>query len=63
MFKIIPSSESGKINSFIGTLESLVPLIVAPVYGNMYALTLEYLPGAFYLLSAAIMIPPILIFT
>jgi len=63
IFKIVPGSETGKINSFIGSLESLTPLAIAPAYSLLYTATFEYLPGAFFLLSAVFMVPPILVYT
>lgn len=62
IFKIVPGSETGKVNSFIGSLESLTPLVITPAYSMIYTATFERLAGAFFLLSGAFMVPPILLY-
>jgi PCFT/HCP family folate transporter-like MFS transporter 1/3 len=63
IFKIVPGSETGKVNALIGSLESLTPLLITPAFSYVYTNTFEYLPGAFFLLSAAFMVPPMIVFT
>ncbi len=60
--KIIPRNETGKVNSFIATIDSITPLIASPVYNKLYQDTLGYFAGAMFLLSAAITVPPLIIF-
>lgn len=42
--------------------EALVPLIYAPLYASVYAATMHVLPGAFFLLGAAMTVPAVFIF-
>jgi PCFT/HCP family folate transporter-like MFS transporter 1/3 len=60
--KIIPQAELGKVNSFMGSLEAVVPLLASPLYNGVYTSTLEILPGAFFVLSALFLLPPMLIY-
>lgn len=62
IFKIVPGNETGKVNSFIGSLEALTPLVIAPAYSLIYTSTFEQLPGGFFFLSAAFMVPPIFVY-
>lgn len=59
--KIVPSEDLGKINSCIGSMESILPLIGSAVYTSVYTSFLDVMPGSFFLISAGLMIPPILI--
>ena len=60
--KFIPSSELGKVNSFLACLESVSPLVAAPLYTMVYTHTFEVLPGAFFLLSAALTLVPMAVY-
>lgn len=60
--KIIPSNETGKINAFIASLESITPLLSGPIYTVLYTKTFEVFPESFFLLSAVLAVPPILVF-
>ncbi|ODN01610.1 Proton-coupled folate transporter [Orchesella cincta] len=60
--KIIPSDELGKINSCIGSMESIIPLISSSLYTSVYTGFLNVLPGSFFLISAALTIPPVIVF-
>lgn len=60
--KLVSSDELGKVNSMLGVTESIVPLIYAPLYAKIYALTLTVLPGTFYLVGGAMTIPALFIF-
>jgi PCFT/HCP family folate transporter-like MFS transporter 1/3 len=60
--KIIPSNEMGKVGSFMACLDSIVPLLSAPIYTMLYTSTFETFPGAFFLLSGFLFIPPLLAF-
>lgn len=60
--KITPITEMGKINSFIAVIDSTTPLWGNPIYSAIYNKTLDNFPGAFFILSAALTIPPFLLF-
>jgi PCFT/HCP family folate transporter-like MFS transporter 1/3 len=62
VFRIVATNETGKINSFIGSLESLTPLIVVPVYTTLYSELFETFAGCYNLLSAIIMAIPISVY-
>lgn len=47
-------SELGKIFAFTTSLETLFPLITAPLYTYVYDSTLSYMPGAFNFLSVGL---------
>lgn len=60
--KLIPSEDQGKINSCIASLESVLPLVASALYTSVYTSSLDVYPGSFFLVSAAIMTPPIFVF-
>lgn len=62
IFKTVSSSETGKINALLSSLDSLTPLLATPVYSFVYSATFENMPGAFFLLSAVFAVPPIVVF-
>jgi MFS transporter, PCFT/HCP family, solute carrier family 46, member 3 len=43
-------------------MEALMPLVYGPMYSKVYTSTLQILPGAVFLLGAALTFPAILIF-
>nr|CAD7433736.1 unnamed protein product [Timema monikensis] len=47
----------GKMNSLFGICEIAAPLVYSPMYSLVYAFTLKTLPGAVYLLGAALLVP------
>ncbi|XP_053687663.1 tetracycline resistance protein, class D [Sabethes cyaneus] len=49
-----PPNDIGKIFSLTTSIESLTPLISAPVYTFVYKKTLPWFPGAFNLISATV---------
>ncbi|XP_055627244.1 proton-coupled folate transporter [Toxorhynchites rutilus septentrionalis] len=49
-----PPSDIGKIFSLTTSIESLTPLVSAPVYTYVYTKTLPWYPGAFNLISATV---------
>lgn len=51
-----------QLNSVRGMLETLAPIIIYPLYNQLYKLTFETLPGAFFLLTAAITLPVVILF-
>nr|CAD7456136.1 unnamed protein product [Timema tahoe] len=55
--KLVPSDELGKMNSLFGICEIAAPLVYSPMYSLVYASTLKTLPGAVYLLGAALLVP------
>jgi hypothetical protein len=62
MSKFIPAEELGKVNSFLACLESISPLVAAPLFTMVYTHTFEFLPGAIFLLSAGLTVPPLLVY-
>ncbi|CAG5049234.1 unnamed protein product [Parnassius apollo] len=60
--KLIEADEVGKMSSLISISEALVPVIYSPVYSKVYLSTLSTLPGAFYLISAALAVPAMGVF-
>ncbi|XP_047986701.1 solute carrier family 46 member 3-like [Leguminivora glycinivorella] len=60
--KLVSYKDLGKVYSLFGVVETLVPLLFAPLYTRLYILTLHILPGAFMLLSVAGTIPALGIF-
>ncbi|XP_026742877.1 proton-coupled folate transporter-like [Trichoplusia ni] len=59
--KLVNNDEVGKTSSLISISEALVPVIYSPVYSKVYLSTLSTMPGAFYLISAALAVPAIAI--
>ncbi|CAH2089526.1 unnamed protein product [Euphydryas editha] len=53
---------TGKTSSLISISEALVPVIYSPVYSKVYLSTLSTFAGAFYLISAALAVPAIVIY-
>lgn len=51
-----------QLNSVRGMLETLAPIIIYPLYNQLYKLTFETLPGAFFLLTAVITVPVVILF-
>lgn len=49
-----PPNDIGKIFSLTTSIESLTPLLSAPVYTFVYKKTIPWYPGAFYLISATV---------
>jgi hypothetical protein len=60
--KLTGREEQGRVQSFVASLDALVPVIVNPVYGIIYRNTLDFFPGVFFLVSAGLSIPPLVIF-
>ncbi|KAI8420803.1 hypothetical protein MSG28_008008 [Choristoneura fumiferana] len=52
----------GKVNSFFGVAEAMMPLVYAPMYTTMYTATIKTFPGAFFLLGGGLTVPAVLIF-
>ncbi|KAM3963352.1 lysosomal proton-coupled steroid conjugate and bile acid symporter SLC46A3 [Aphomia sociella] len=59
--KLVNADEIGKTSSLISISEALVPVIYSPVYSKVYLSTLSTFAGAFYLISAALAVPAIII--
>ncbi|XP_075981401.1 lysosomal proton-coupled steroid conjugate and bile acid symporter SLC46A3-like [Anticarsia gemmatalis] len=59
--KLVNDDEVGKTSSLISISEALVPVVYSPVYSKVYLSTLSTMPGAFYLISAALAVPAIAI--
>lgn len=60
--KLVDQNDVGKIQSLFGICEGLAPLIYSSMYSQLYIATINTLPGAFYLLGAALISPAIFIF-
>nr|XP_023018297.1 solute carrier family 46 member 3-like [Leptinotarsa decemlineata] len=60
--KLVPTDELGKVNSLFGACEALMPLVYGPMYNATYAATLNWMPGAFYILGGFLTLPAVLIF-
>ncbi|KAH9639369.1 hypothetical protein HF086_002058 [Spodoptera exigua] len=60
--KLVDRDELGKVNSFYGVAEAMMPLIYAPMYTTVYTSTIKTFPGAFFLLGGALTMPAVLIF-
>ncbi|KAL1513551.1 hypothetical protein ABEB36_002950 [Hypothenemus hampei] len=60
--KLVEAEELGKINSILGILEALVPLIYGPLYNRIYAFTIDFFPGCFYLVGGVLTFPAVILF-
>lgn len=60
--KLVDKDELGKVNSFFGVAEAMMPLIYAPMYTTVYTATLKTFPGAFFILGGGLTMPAVLIF-
>ncbi|XP_004930683.2 lysosomal proton-coupled steroid conjugate and bile acid symporter SLC46A3 [Bombyx mori] len=60
--KLVERDELGKVNSFFGLAEAMMPLIYAPMYTTVYTATIKSFPGAFFLLGGGLTTPAVLIF-
>ncbi|XP_041976368.1 proton-coupled folate transporter-like isoform X1 [Aricia agestis] len=60
--KLVTSEELGKVNSLFGLAEAMMPLVYGPLYSRVYMATLNVLPGAVFLLGAAMTVPAVAIF-
>ncbi|XP_047020202.1 proton-coupled folate transporter-like [Helicoverpa zea] len=59
--KLVEKQETAKVNSMFSLTETVAALVFHPFYSWMYMKTLHVLPGAVFLTSAAIAIPPSII--
>ncbi|KAE8749045.1 hypothetical protein FOCC_FOCC004212 [Frankliniella occidentalis] len=60
--KLVPSDELGKVNSLFGACEAMMPVVCGPLYSKVYQLTMDTLPGAFFLMGGVITGPAFCIF-
>lgn len=60
--KLVNNDELGKVNSLLSVAESLMPLLYTPLYAQVYANTMDTLPGAFFLMGGALTVPAIVIY-
>ncbi|XP_019880553.1 proton-coupled folate transporter isoform X2 [Aethina tumida] len=60
--KLVPTDELGKVNSLFGTCEALMPLLYGPMYSATYAATINFMPGAFFILGGVLTVPAVIIF-
>lgn len=59
--KLVEKQETAKVNSIFSLTETLASLVFHPFYSWMYMQTLHVFPGALFIFSAAISIPPAII--
>ncbi|XP_038210471.1 proton-coupled folate transporter-like [Zerene cesonia] len=55
--KLVEKDETAKVNSLFSLTETLASLVFHPLYSWLYMKTLQVLPGAVFLTSAALIIP------
>ncbi|KAL0892462.1 hypothetical protein ABMA27_015571 [Loxostege sticticalis] len=60
--KLVASNELGKIHSIIGITEYVMPLVYVPMYTQVYIRTMEFFPGAVFLLGATMTVPAVIVF-
>ncbi|KAL4707320.1 hypothetical protein ACJJTC_019858 [Scirpophaga incertulas] len=60
--KLVDKDELGKVNSFFGLAEAMMPLLYAPMYTSVYTATIKTFPGAFFLLGGGLTVPAVIIF-
>jgi hypothetical protein len=60
--KLVPPDELGKINSLFGLSEAMVPIIYGPLYSIVYKLTINFLPGTFFIVGGVLTVPSLFIF-
>ncbi|XP_061704889.1 probable peptidoglycan muropeptide transporter SLC46 isoform X1 [Cydia pomonella] len=60
--KLVEKDELGKVNSFFGVAEAMMPLVYAPMYTSTYTATIKSFPGAFFVLGGALTVPAVVIF-
>ncbi|XP_052751735.1 solute carrier family 46 member 3-like isoform X1 [Galleria mellonella] len=61
--KTVAPNELGKVNSVFGLTENIMPLVYVPLYTKVYTSTMEVLPGAVFLMSAALTFPAVCVFS
>ncbi|CAG5058576.1 unnamed protein product [Parnassius apollo] len=61
--KLVSHQELGRLNSLVGVVETLMPVVYAPLYSRIYIATIDYLPGVVFLLSIVSSIPVLVIFS
>ncbi|CAH2075028.1 unnamed protein product, partial [Iphiclides podalirius] len=61
--KLVDKQETAKVNSLFSLTETLASLVFHPFYSWMYMKTLYALPGAVFLISAALIVPAAFILT
>jgi len=61
MTKRVDSSETGKLNAFLAILNSILPVLLMPVYNNLYKHTVEFFSGGFNILSAGLTVPALVV--
>ncbi|KAL4704084.1 hypothetical protein ACJJTC_004430 [Scirpophaga incertulas] len=60
--KLVAPNELGRVNSIFGLTENLMPLVYVPLYTQVYNATMEVLPGAVFLMGAAMTVPAVIVF-
>ncbi|KAL3279996.1 hypothetical protein HHI36_017504 [Cryptolaemus montrouzieri] len=62
MGKIVPPEELGQTYSIFGICEALMGPIFSPLYTMIYTYTIDYFPGAFFLVTSCIKVVGVFIF-
>lgn len=60
--KIIPAEELGQVSAVTGIGENVIPILCGPLYSYVYESTVDYFPGAYFLVTAAITVPTIFLY-
>ncbi|XP_050538827.1 proton-coupled folate transporter-like [Daktulosphaira vitifoliae] len=60
--KLVENTELAQLSSVRGIMETLLPVIIFPLYNQVYQLTFEAIPGAVFFLSFLLTIPVTIIF-
>lgn len=58
---LIETHEQGKMFSLVALLEGATSLLATTIYNNLYPITLNFFPGFLYILSAALLLPSMII--
>ncbi|CAG0886398.1 unnamed protein product [Darwinula stevensoni] len=54
--KCVPQQELGKVFAMLAVVEAIVPMFGGSLYGTIYAETVDWFPGTFYLISAFLLL-------
>lgn len=60
--KLTDNNEAGKVQSLFGLCEAIAPSIYVPLYSAIYRMTVDSIPGAFYLVGAGTTMPLVPVF-
>ncbi|XP_053614632.1 proton-coupled folate transporter-like [Plodia interpunctella] len=60
--KVVDPDSVGKICSLIGFVDAIIPIVAVPIYSQLWNSTLDWFPGAIYVLGGVLTMPDFLIF-